>query len=154
MATPQVRSYSFFLRRLCDWVSSASKTHMPVSASLSSRLWTNMRHTQNTWWPTREKWCYYLDTWSRQSLQSHFINHILEPFRKYILQTTITIVSFGKWILNFHLRPSEPFSPKAMCVFASSSKWLWWTEVVVRGQHPNEDKQRNQETRWKSYNKL
>lgn len=65
---------------------------------------------------TTEKWCYYLDTWGRQSLQNHFINNILEPARKYILQTTITIVSFGKWILNFYPSPSETF-PQMQCMF-------------------------------------
>lgn len=112
-------------------MSSANKTYTPVPASLFRLLGTNVRHSEYLV-TTREKWCYYLDSWSRQSLQNHFINHILEPVSKYILQTTITIVSFGKWILNFHL-VYQNLLPNAMCVFASSSKSFWWPEVVVGG---------------------
>ena len=38
MAIPQVRRHSFSLRRLCDSMSSASKTHTSVPASLSGLL--------------------------------------------------------------------------------------------------------------------
>lgn len=64
----------------------------------------------------KRKMVLFLDTRSRQSLQNHFINNILEPVRKYILQTVIKIVYFGKWILNFHLSPSETF-PQMQCMF-------------------------------------
>lgn len=100
-------------------------------------LWTTVRHSEYLV-TTREKWCYYLDTWSRQSLQNHFINHMLEPVRKYILQTAITIVYFSKWILNFHLSPSETF-PSMQCMFLllylngyDGLKWQWGENILMR----------------------
>lgn len=56
MAIPQVRRHSFSFRRLWDSMSSISKPHTPVPASISKLWQTNTRHTQNTWWP-QEKNC-------------------------------------------------------------------------------------------------
>ena len=150
MIIPPVRGHSFSLRKL-GWPLLAN-THTPVPASLFRVLWTNLRHSEYLV-TTREKWCYYLDSWSRQSLQNHFINHILEPVRKYILQTTITIVSFEKWILNFHL-VHQNLPPKWNACFCFLIQMVMMAWSVMGGQHPNEDKQRIQERRWKSYNKL
>lgn len=96
-------------------MSSASKTCIPVPASLLCfyECEMHLEYLVTTW----GKQHYYPDTWSRQSLQNHFINHILEAVRKYILQATITMVSSGKWILHSCLNPQDPFFPNAMHVF-------------------------------------
>lgn len=109
------------------------------SPCLPLQTFVNERETHSQYLvTTREKWCYYLDTRSRQSLQNHFINNILEPVRKYILQTAIKIVYFGKWILNFHLSPSETFS-QMQCMFLlpclndyDGLKWWRGNNILMR----------------------
>lgn len=108
----QVRRHSFSLRKLeCPLLAKATLQSLPYSSDFCEGI---VRHSEYLV-TTREKWCYYLDSWCRQSLQNHFINHILKTVRKYLLQTTITIVSFGKWILNFRLVHQKLFPKCNVC---------------------------------------
>lgn len=81
---------------------------------------------------TRKNLCYYLDFWSRQPLQNHFINNILESVSKYMLQATITTVFFRKHSLNFHPSSSEHFFPNShqyiFCLNSYDGLEWWWED--------------------------